>query len=214
MKRHLLVRCSLPMLFGATALLAGCSWFHHDRVDYYKGAPETRPLEVPPDLDAPSTSKSLVVPGATAATQSAASTSASAASTSSAPPAAASVTADANELHVADSVDSTWQRVGLALDRSQLGKVTGKDESARSYTFEFQGTIEAAAPAPEHHWYTRVLHPFGGDKPKTHSVTSALRVNVSDDNGGARVSVSGNADDTSAQAAAHRLLEALRERLS
>lgn len=205
MKRHILVRWSVPALFVATALLSGCSWFHRDRVEYYKGAKETRPLEVPPDLDAPATSKSLVVPGATPA----------AASASATAPAAATVAVDATELHVADTVDSTWQRVGLALERSQLGKVTSKDDASRSYAFEFNGPVDASAtPAPEHHWYSRVLHPFGGGKPQTHSVTSALHVNVSEDNGGARVSVGGNADDKAAAAAAHRLLEALRERLS
>ena len=131
-------------------------------------------------------------------------------------PPAASVTVDSTELHVADTVDNTWQRVGLALDRAQLGKITSKDETARSYAFEFNGTVDASnAPPPEHHWYSRILHPFGGDQAaKSHSVTSALRINVSDDNGGARVSVSGAADDKAAAAATRRLVEALRERLS
>ena len=217
MKRHILVRWSLPTLVGATVLLSGCGWMHRDRVEYYKGASETRPLEVPPDLDAPVTSKALVVPGSSpsAAARSAASTPAASAATPSALPPASSVTADATELHVSDTVDSTWQRVGLALERAQLGKITSKDEAARSYAFEFNGTVEAsAAPAPEHHWYSRVLHPFGGDQQKSHSITSALRVNVSEDAGGARVSVGGGADDKGAAAAARRLTEALRERLS
>jgi uncharacterized lipoprotein len=199
-------------------LLAGCSWFHRDRVEYYKGATETRPLEVPPDLDAPASSKALVVPGSTAGAAPAARAPASApvavASSNAAPP-AVSVAADATELHVADTVDSTWQRVGLALERAQLGKVTSKDDASRSYAFEFNGSVDAGAePAPEHHWYTRVLHPFGGDKAKAHAVTSALRVNVSEDVGGARVSIVGGADDKAAAAAARRLAEALRERLS
>ena len=229
MKRHFLVRWSLPTFLVATALLSGCSWFHRDRVEYYKGAVETRPLEVPPDLDAPATTKALVVPGATpAASPGAAAASAphtpvaaapaapsAAPATPSAMPPAAAVSADATELHVADTVDSTWQRVGLALERAQLGKILSKDESARSYAFEFSGSVDAsAAVPPEHHWYTPVLHPFGGDKPKSTSVTSALRVNVSEDNGGARVSVGGNADDASAAAASRRVVAMLRERLS
>jgi uncharacterized lipoprotein len=224
-KRHFLVRWSLPTFLVATAFLTGCSWFHHDKVEYYKGAAETRPLEVPPDLDAPATTKALVVPGATPAPAAAATpaahapvaaapaAAAAAPATPSAVPPAAAVAADATELHVADTVDSTWQRVGLALERAQVGKITSKDEAARSYAFEFNGPVDAA-PAPEHHWYTPVLHPFGGDKPKASVVTSALRVNVSEDNGGARVSVGGNADDASAAAASRRLVAMLRERLS
>ena len=223
MKRHFLVRWSLPTFLVATASLSGCSWFHHDKVEYYKGAAETRPLEVPPDLDAPSTTKALVVPGGTpsasatpsahapVATAPAAATTAPA--TPSAAPPAAAVVADVTELHVSDTVDSTWQRVGLALERAQLGKITSKDDAARSYAFEFNGPVDAA-PAPEHHWYTPVLHPFGGDKPKASVVTSALRVNVSEDSGGARVDVVGNPNDAAAAAASRRLIAVLRERLS
>ena len=211
MKRHILVRSFVPAFLVATALLSGCSWFHRDRVEYYKGAKETRPLEVPPDLDAPASSKALVVPSATPAGAVAAAPVTSAAGA--APTAAPAASVDSTDLHVADTVDSTWQRVGLALERSQLGKVTSKDETARSYAFEFNSTVEAG-PAPERHWYTRVLHPFGGDKPKAQSVKSALRVSVSADNGGARVTVDGDASDNAAAGAAHRLLEALRERLS
>jgi uncharacterized lipoprotein len=224
-KRHFLVRWSLPTFLVATALLSGCSWFHHDKVEYYKGAAETRPLEVPPDLDAPATNHALVVPGSTPAAAApaahapvtpapaAAAAASTAPATPSAMPPAAAVAADATELHVADTVDSTWQRVGLALERAQLGKITSKDDAARSYAFEFNGPVDAA-PAPEHHWYTPVLHPFGGDKPKASVVTSALRVNVSEDAGGARVSVVGNPNDASAAAATHRLIAVLRERLS
>ncbi|MEP6938525.1 MAG: hypothetical protein ABI846_02085 [Rudaea sp.] len=204
----------MPTLVAATALLSGCGWMHRDKVEYYKGASETRPLEVPPDLDAPTSTKALVVPGSSAAA--AASMPASAATTASPAmtPSPASLSADSTELHVADTVDSTWQRVGLALERAQLGKVTSKDEAARSYAFEFEGSVDAAAVPTEHHWYTRVLHPFGGDKSTSRAVKSALRINVSDDAGGARVSVGGGADDRAATAAARRVIEALRERLS
>ena len=214
MKRHQsFVRWSLPTLVAATALLSGCGWMHRDKVEYYKGASETRPLEVPPDLDAPTSTKALVVPGSTPASASASAPAGVAATPAMTPPPAA-VAADATELHVADTADSTWQRVGLALERAQLGKVTSKDQAARSYAFEFEGSVDAATVPTEHHWYTRVLHPFGGDKSTSRAVKSALRINVSDDAGGARVTVGGGADDRAAQAAARRVIEALRERLS
>ena len=207
MKRSNFLRVTAPTLIVATAMLGGCGWFHRDHVDYYKGTQETRPLEVPPDLDKPSTARNLVVPGATGAPSKAAGADAIA------PPSAAGFAADASDLHIADTLDNTYQRVGLALDHAQLGKVASKDDAAHSYVYDFDGAV-ASAPAQEHHWYSRVLHPFGGDKAQTRSVKSSLRVNVSEDAGGARISVVPASGDTSGQAAATRLLSALRERLS
>jgi uncharacterized lipoprotein len=219
-KRNSLIRWSAPTLLAAVSLLSGCSWFHRDTVEYYKKAQETRPLEVPPDLDTPVTAKELVVPGV--ATPAAPARVATAASPSAAPvattPTAAppsSITAEGNELHVADSVDNAFQRVGLALERAQIGTINSRDAAAHSYAFDFNGSVEAAEAAPtEHHWYSRILHPFGGDKAKTQTTKSALRINVSEDGTGARVNVSGNADDKAAAAAVQRVLQVLRERLS
>lgn len=209
MTRHSFVRFSAPTLIVAATLLSGCGWFHRDRVDYYKGAQETRPLEVPPDLDAPSSTRELVVPGSTGA---AARTGAAASGVSSAPP---SVSGGPADLHVADTVDNAYQRVGLALDRAQLGKVASKDDSAHSYAYDFEGEITTKPAAAEHHWYSRILHPFGGsDKAETQKVKASLRVNVSEDAGGARISVVPASGDKSGEAAAQRVIAALRERLS
>lgn len=210
MKRHFPAHGFVPTLIVATTLLGGCGWFHRDRAEYYKGAQETRPLEVPPDLDAPPTTRELVVPGATAAGAS----SSSAASVGSAPPTTAAGPVD---LHVADTVDNAYQRVGLALERAQLGKVASKDDAAHSYAYDFDGAVTTKpAAAQEHHWYSRILHPFGGggDKAQTQNVKAALRVNVSEDAGGARVSVVAAPGDKSGEAAAQRVIAALRERLS
>ena len=211
MKRHFLVRWSVPTLIVATALLGGCGWFHRDRAEYYKGVQETRPLEVPPDLDAPPTTRELVVPGTTAPAAGAS----SAAGVSSAPPTTAVVSGPV-DLHIADSVDNAYQRVGLALERVQLGKVASKDDAAHSYAYDFDGAVTNQPAAPkEHHWYSRILHPFGGgDKAQTQSVKAALRVNVSEDAGGSRVSVVPAPGDKSGEAAAQRVIAALRERLS
>jgi len=48
---------------AATGILSGCSLFRKNS-DYYTKAAETRPLEVPPDLDTPPTTNELVVPRA------------------------------------------------------------------------------------------------------------------------------------------------------
>ena len=211
--RHSLIRWSAPTLLVAVTLLSGCSWFHRDTVEYYKKAQESRPLEVPPDLDTPVTSKELVVPGATPAAPARATTASTAPAMAAATPTAvppSSITAEGDALHVADSVDSTFQRVGLALERAQFGKISSRDDAAHSYAFDFNGSVETTpAAATEHHWYSRILHPFGGDQAKTQTAKSALRINVSEDGTGARVSVSGDNN-----AAVQRVLQALRERLS
>ncbi len=213
----------LALLCAST--LGGCSWFHHSNTDYYNKAAESRPLEVPPDLDAPVSSNELVVPAATtpgpATAAPPASTLPPAASVPAAAPSAATNAVLAGDgLHVADSPAHTWQRVGLALERAQVGTISARDESARTYTVEVVGLAAAPAPAPtdEHHWYTPILHPFGGgSNSKTSSqapVSGHLTVRVSEDKDGARVNVEGDSNDSAAATAARRVLEALRERLA
>ena len=189
------------------ALLGGCSMFHHHD-NYYSKAQETKPLEVPPDLDTPPTSNELTVP-----TAGSAAASSSAATSSSAPP---QVSPSGDSLHVADSVGHAWTRVGLALERAQVGTISERNEAAHSYTLDVEG-LKAAAPAPaEHHWYSRIMHPFGGGSSSSSStaVSGHLTVTVTADGDGSRVEVSGGAGDASANEAARRVLSALRERLS
>ena len=106
--------------------------------------------------------------------------------------------------------------MGLALERAQVGTISARDESSKSYTVEVAGLGEPAAAAPEeHHWYTRVLHPFGGSsKAKAQPVSGHLTVRVSEDKSGAKVNVEGDSSDSATATAARRVLEALRERLS
>ena len=152
------------------------------------------------------------MPGSTSATGM------SAPGVTSAPPSASGVAVSgATDLHIVDTVDNAYQRIGLALERAQLGKIASKDDAAHSYVFDFDGPVATRpSAAPEHHWYSRILHPFGGGggKAETQNVKASLRVNVSEDAGGARVSVVPPSGDNSAEAAAQRVIAALRERLS
>ena len=134
------------------------------------------------------------------------------AAVSAAPPAISGVSVSGTDLHVADTVANTWQRVGLAIERAQIGTLSARDENSRTYTLAFDSTVEA--PAAEHHWYTRVLHPFGGGKAKTEKVARTLTVRVADDAGGARVSVEGDMSDKATAEAAQRVVQVLRDRLS
>ena len=221
MNRTSMLRCSILVLLCAS-FLGGCSWFHH-RTDYYSKAAEARPLDVPPDLDTPVTSNELVVPAESNPGSAAAATPANAqppaASPASVGASGASSVLTGSGLHVADSPDHAWQRVGLALERAQVGTISGRDESARSYTLEVSGlgAPAAAAPAEEHHWYTRILHPFGGGSSQQSTapaVSGHLTVRVSEDKDGARVNVEGDSTDSATATAARRVLEVLRERLS
>jgi uncharacterized lipoprotein len=189
---------------AATFVLGGCSMFHH-RDNYYAKARETKPLEVPPDLDSPVSSTELAVPpvGGTFSADSAA--------MGSAPPAAA---ISGGALRIADTVDHAWQRVGLALERAQVGAISARDASAHSYTVEVSG-LQAAPATPaasDHHWYSRILHPFGGGAKaapaESGPVSGKLTVTVNADGDGARVEVNGPEE------AARRVLEILRQRLS
>ena len=211
MKPIILVRSTVIFAIS-TALLAGCSLFHHKKDNYYSKAQETKPLEVPPDLDTPPTSNELTVPAPGSPSTTTAST-----TTSSAPP---QVSPGGDSLHVADSVGHAWTRVGLALERAQVGTISERNETAHSYTLDVEGLRASAPAAPaEHHWYTRIMHPFGGGgsngaSSSAPAVSGHLTVTVTTDGDGSRVEVSGASGDTSAAEAARRVLNALRERLS
>ena len=193
-------------LIAAAGLLGGCSWFRHND-HYYSKAKQTAPLEVPPDLDAPSSSDALEIPQPGSPDSAA-----QGPAVGSAPP--AGTISGGGSLRVADNVDHAWQRVGLALERSQAGTISARDAAAHTYTVEVAGLrapAQQAVPA-EHHWYTRILHPFGGGAKSANTdtgpVSGNLTVKVSADGEGARVEVDGPEE------AARRVLEILRERLS
>jgi len=210
---------STVSIVALATVLGGCSLFHHHD-NYYSKAVESRPLEVPPDLEMPAGTHELIVPPAGGAAGAASAPSASAAAQtaspvppSSTPPAAPVVQSEAG-LHVTDSVEHTWQRVGIALERAQVGTISERDESGHGYTLEVQGLKASTVEPQEHHWYTRILHPFGGGKSGGAAVSGRLNVKVIQDGDGSRVDVQGASNDASSSEAARRVLDALRERLS
>lgn len=52
---------ALSALVAAVLVTSGCSWFRKENA-LYAGPPESRPLEVPPDLDRPGTSGAMTLP--------------------------------------------------------------------------------------------------------------------------------------------------------
>jgi uncharacterized lipoprotein len=178
--------------------------------DDYKRAMESRPLEVPPDLDTPSSSGALAVPAvSTRATAAVTSTTPSGAAPTSVPPEVSptpGATISGDGLSVSDTVANTWSRVGLALERSGVATIVGRDEAGHAYTVETTGQTTTKAG-----WFKRAIT-FGHAGNKT-TARVQLNVRVSADGAGSRVSVEGSGDDASRDAA-RSLLSSLRERLS
>lgn len=201
----------------AASLLSGCGFLrrHSERKNNeYKQAVESRPLEVPPGLDMPSGSGALTIPaGGTTAVPAAG----AAASSTDTPPAAGSasvagasgapgVSLGGDGLRVADSVESTWSRVGLALDRSGAATVLNRDEAGRTYTVQTTGQT-SVKPG----WFKRAITLGMASKKTTAQVQ--LTVRVSADGAASKVGVEG-ANDEASRDAARALLATLRERLS
>lgn len=213
---------ALPVILIAASLLGGCGFFsrHADRKDQaYREAVQSRPLEVPPDLDNPASSSALVVPDARPAPAAPAPAEQDDGSAGGVPPAMASapaaappavsgpgVIASGDSLVVADTVESTYRRVGLALERSGAARVLASDAAAGTYSVETTGqtTIKPG-------WFKRAIT-FGQAGTK---VTSKVQLGVSVEAAadGSRVTVTGASDEASREAA-QALLQVLRERLS
>lgn len=178
--RFVVLAAVAPLALGA------CSWFK-PKSDWDK-AVEARPLEIPPDLEAPPRTNDMVVPE-----------SGGAAATADAPRRAVRSATGIDGLHVADGVDGTWQRIGLALERANVGQVSAKDEAGHTYELTMTTTREAAEQGG---WIKRLF-----TRQKMETVTQRVNIGVSADGEGSRVSVSGDA------AAVQRVVALLRERL-
>jgi uncharacterized lipoprotein len=207
----------LVATLAAGSLLGGCGFLHKHferKEPEYRKSVEEKPLEVPPDLDSPNSSGALVIPPVgSAASSSAASASSPADAPSAAAPTAvpaetiaAGTTLSGDGLRVADTVESTWSRVGLALERSGAATILGRDEAGRAYSVETTGrtTVQAG-------WFKRAIT-LGRAGSKT-TAKVKLTVRVSADGTQSRVSIEGATDEASRDAA-QSLLATLRERLS
>lgn len=113
----------LTVLVALVSATGGCRWFRGQSP--YSLSPETRPLEVPPDLDRPRAEPAMAIPQVSAAT------------------AAGTVpsTAAAVESFVVpgDSPDSVWRRLGLALARVEGVEITERAQLLNAYNVRFEG---------------------------------------------------------------------------
>lgn len=176
--RIALLAALIPLMLG------GCSLFK-SRSEWDKAA-EARPLEIPPDLEAPPSRGELVVPqggsGAAAAAR----------------PGSRGATG-IDGFNVSDTADSTWQRVGTALERAtELGTITSRDASAHTYSL----SVTTQRTRDEGGFFKRLF-----TRKKIETVTETVNIGISADGSGSRVSVSGSS------ASVQRVAALLRERL-
>ena len=217
---------ALAISLTAAGFLGGCGWFHsHKHEDAYKTSAQERPLEVPPDLDKPNTTGALVIPEAGAATGTAVATAPApgeaaptavpgaaptpapaegAAPVATAAPSAVVIAGDT--LHVADTVDSTWNRIGLAMEHSGAATILARDEAGRTYDVQ---TAEQVVSKPG--WFKKAITLGMAKGTTTAQVRLKLRVMAEGD--GSKVVVEGATDDGS-KAAAQALLATIKQRLS
>lgn len=197
----------------SASLLGGCGFLHRHferKNDEYTRAVESRPLEVPPDLDSPNSAGALTVPPASARPATPVQDVPAGDMGATAPPpvviAAPGALLSGDGLAVADAVASTWSRVGLALERSGAASIVGRDEAGHTYAVETTGTT-TSKPG----WFKRAI--TFGRAGNTTTARVQLTVRVVADGAGSRVSVEG-ANDEASRDAARALLQTLRERLS
>lgn len=207
-----LIRRALPVALAAALLaLGGCSWLRADRTEY-KGTRETRPLEVPPDLDAPPSATELTIPSTGSASRAPVAT-ATPPSVNSAPPAEPSGAATPRpapssfvgtetSLALSDEIGSAWKRVSLALERSGVMPIVAKDEAAGTITLK-QETVKR-----EGGWFRKLI---GTANTKTDTVTRVVHIVA--EGAGTRVKVEDESGRAIEDESARQIIAAVKQRL-
>jgi len=122
--RHLVSSArAVPLVLLAVAA-SGCSWFHKDARGDYAMPAESRPLEVPPDLNLPDTSGAMKLPSVASA---------------SAPASAPSSAANSGFI-VAGERDAVFARVGDALADVPGLTIASRAQMLGSYDVNYEGT--------------------------------------------------------------------------
>ncbi len=119
---------SVAVLAAAIIAASGCSWFR-GKSDY-ENAVESRSLEIPPDLDTPRVDPAMAVPVVGSAAVAKPATLASAASPS---------IVASGPFPVNDSVESTWRRLGIALERTDGVEIVERAQVLAAYNVRFDG---------------------------------------------------------------------------
>lgn len=141
----LLLALAIPVALGGCQTIKSHNPFRHRAPDY-QAAREERPLEVPPGIDRPATTDALTIPGEGAGTTTGTAAAPAALPAAVPPPMASSEATPAmaittRTLSLADTPDSAYRRVGLALARSATGEVTAHDATAHTYAIALDTTV-------------------------------------------------------------------------
>ena len=203
----------LLIVMFSVALLSGCGYLRTkfgSKGDAYKTSAQSKPLEVPPDLDSPNRSGKLEIPDpGTPATAGTSDTRVPDAmiTPEAVPPVSASLSPSGDGLQLSDTLANTFRRVGLALERSGIATILSRDESARSYDIRTTGQ-KTKSPG----WFKRAITLGMADDKKV-STPVNLRVNVVGADGASKIVVEG-ASNESERNAAKRVLESLSQRMN
>ena len=107
------------LLVLAVLASTGCGWLRGR--SGYESSPESRPLEVPPDLDRPAADPSMQVPVAEAAAS------------------GGTTAAVATSFTITDATDSAWRRLGLALERIEGVSIDSRAQVLSVYNISYDG---------------------------------------------------------------------------
>jgi uncharacterized lipoprotein len=107
---------------------SGCRWFRKGD-DLYAQSPESRPLEVPPDLDQPDTSGAMKMPPAAAGSV-----------TRSSMPAPAASTNSNTGFTVTGERDAVFEKVGEILAATTGATVVSKAQLLGTYDVDYEGS--------------------------------------------------------------------------
>lgn len=122
-----------PLLIGAVAIAmlsqAGCAWTRNKLgMDAkYQDSVQNQPLEVPPGMDTPPTLGAITVPDL--------GPSAGSSATAAGVPGNAAIAS----FTMADSLDSAWRRIGIALGKIEGASNIAPAKALSSYEVTFQG---------------------------------------------------------------------------
>ena len=118
---------AIPAVIAVAASLSGCHWFN--RGNPYNQSAQTRPLEVPPDLDKPDTTGAMDAPADT--TQSVMRSSVGAS--------AQAAQDSATGFTVAGDRDDIFNKVGTALAATEGVTIASKAQLLGTYDVSYQG---------------------------------------------------------------------------
>jgi len=126
--RHRVRSARVLPLVALVVAASGCSWFHKDARGDYALPAESRPLEVPPDMNLPDTSGAMKVPTLSSASQ-----------PTGAPDAAARQAATRSGFNVKGDRDAVFGAVGDALAGIEGVTIASRAQLLGSYDVSYEG---------------------------------------------------------------------------